>query len=98
MLTDGETGGYDTSIPREDMPNIRRAEQQKAATSLGVKDVRFVGLAEVSCDRVICSCDENWSASSGKCGRNELLPGVRSGTGSVSEVAIRTTAQRARSY
>lgn len=46
VLTDGETGGYDTSIPREDMPHIRRAEQKKAATSLGVKDVRFLGLAE----------------------------------------------------
>lgn len=46
VLTDGETGGYDESVPRDDIPRIRRAEQQKAAMSLGVKDVRFFGLAE----------------------------------------------------
>lgn len=46
VLTDGETGGYDASIPREDMPHIRRAEQQKAAAALGVQDIRFFGLAE----------------------------------------------------
>ncbi|MBV8542616.1 MAG: PIG-L family deacetylase [Pseudonocardiales bacterium] len=46
VLTDGETGGYDASIPRGDIPRIRRDEQQKAAASLGVKDVRFFGLAE----------------------------------------------------
>jgi LmbE family N-acetylglucosaminyl deacetylase len=46
VLTDGETGGYDASIPREDMPHIRRVEQQKAAAALGVQDVRFFGLAE----------------------------------------------------
>lgn len=46
VLTDGETGGYDTSIPRVEIPRIRRDEQQKAAASLGVQDVRFLGLAE----------------------------------------------------
>lgn len=46
VLTDGETGGYDASIPREDIPRIRRAEQQKAAALLGVDDVHFFGLSE----------------------------------------------------
>lgn len=46
VLTDGETGGYDASVPRDDIPRIRRAEQQQAAALLGVKDVRFFGLAE----------------------------------------------------
>jgi LmbE family N-acetylglucosaminyl deacetylase len=46
VLTDGETGGYDASISRDDIPHIRRAEQQKAAAVLGVKDVRFFGLTE----------------------------------------------------
>lgn len=46
VLTDGETGGYDVSIPRGEIPRIRRAEQQEAAASLGVQDVRFFGLAE----------------------------------------------------
>lgn len=46
VLTDGETGGYDPSVPREDMPRIRRTEQQNAAALLGAKDVHFFGLAE----------------------------------------------------
>lgn len=46
VLTNGETGGYNTGVPREDMPRIRRAEQQQAAALLGVKDVRFFGLSE----------------------------------------------------
>jgi LmbE family N-acetylglucosaminyl deacetylase len=46
VLTDGETGGYDASIPRDDIPRIRRTEQQQAAALLGVRDVRFFGLAE----------------------------------------------------
>src|SRR6185437_16356534 len=46
VLTDGETGGYDIGVPREDIPRIRRAEQQDAAASLSVKNVRFLGLAE----------------------------------------------------
>jgi len=46
VLTDGETGGYDPNVPREDMPRIRRTEQQNAAALLGVKDVHFCGLAE----------------------------------------------------
>lgn len=46
VLTDGETGGYDPRIPREDIPRIRRDEQRQAAALLGVKDVRFFGLPE----------------------------------------------------
>jgi len=46
VLTDVETGGYDASIPRDDIPRIRRTEQQQAAALLGVRDVRFFGLAE----------------------------------------------------
>jgi LmbE family N-acetylglucosaminyl deacetylase len=46
VLTDGETGGYDASVPRDEIPRIRRAEQQQAAALLGVKDVHFFGLAE----------------------------------------------------
>jgi len=46
VLTHGETGGYDASVPREDMSRIRRAEQQQAAALLGVEDVCFFGLEE----------------------------------------------------
>jgi len=46
VLTDGEAGGFDPSVPRSDIPRIRRAEQQKAAAVLGVSDVRFLGRNE----------------------------------------------------
>jgi len=46
VLTDGDAGGFDAAIPRADMPQIRRAEQQEAADLLRVHEVRFFGLAE----------------------------------------------------
>jgi LmbE family N-acetylglucosaminyl deacetylase len=46
VLTDGELGGFDETVPRADLPRIRRAEQQRAAAVLSVADVRFFGLAE----------------------------------------------------
>jgi LmbE family N-acetylglucosaminyl deacetylase len=48
VLTDGEGGGFDPAVPRADIPAIRRAEQQRAASILGVGDVRFLGLPEGS--------------------------------------------------
>ena len=42
-VTDGDSGGFDPSVPREDVPALRRAEQQSAAKALGVSDVRFLG-------------------------------------------------------
>jgi LmbE family N-acetylglucosaminyl deacetylase len=46
VLTDGNAGGFDPSVPRSEVPHIRRVEQERAATLLGVKEVRFLGLAE----------------------------------------------------
>jgi LmbE family N-acetylglucosaminyl deacetylase len=46
VLTDGESGGFDPSVSRSEIPGIRRAEQERAAAVLGVKDVRFLGLRE----------------------------------------------------
>lgn len=48
VLTDGEGGGFDRSVPREDVPRIRRGEQQNAARILGVREVWFHGAAEDS--------------------------------------------------
>jgi LmbE family N-acetylglucosaminyl deacetylase len=48
VLTDGEAGGFDPAVPRADIPTIRRAEQEKAAAALGVREVRFLGLPEGS--------------------------------------------------
>jgi LmbE family N-acetylglucosaminyl deacetylase len=46
VLTDGDAGGFDPDVPRSEIPRIRRAEQQEAASLLGVREVRFLGLAE----------------------------------------------------
>lgn len=46
ILTNGDAGGFDPSLPRDELPRIRQAEQQKAAAILGVHDVEFFGLAE----------------------------------------------------
>jgi LmbE family N-acetylglucosaminyl deacetylase len=48
VLTDGEAGGFDPTIARTDIPQIRRAEQERAAALLGVREVRFLGLPEGS--------------------------------------------------
>lgn len=48
VLTDGDAGGFDSAVARDAIPGIRRAEQQDAAALLGVREVRFLGLAEGS--------------------------------------------------
>jgi LmbE family N-acetylglucosaminyl deacetylase len=42
LVTAGDGGGFDPSVPREQIPVIRRAEQEAAARVLGVTDVRFL--------------------------------------------------------
>lgn len=42
-VTDGDSGGFDESVPRADVPGIRQDEQRTAAAELGVHDVRFLG-------------------------------------------------------
>ncbi len=48
VLTDGDAGGFDPSVPRSEIPKIRRDEQLRAAAVLGVTDVRFLGRNEGS--------------------------------------------------
>lgn len=43
MVTDGQAGGFDRSIPRAEMGLIRQREQTAAANVVGVSDVRFLG-------------------------------------------------------
>lgn len=43
VVTDGDAGGFDPTVPRSEIPRIRRGEQIAAANSLGVTDVRFLG-------------------------------------------------------
>jgi LmbE family N-acetylglucosaminyl deacetylase len=46
VLTDGDAGGFDPGLPRNELPATRRAEQRTAAGILGVHDVRFLGWRE----------------------------------------------------
>jgi LmbE family N-acetylglucosaminyl deacetylase len=43
ICTDGEAGGFDDTIPRARMAEIRRAEQTAAAKVVGVTDITFLG-------------------------------------------------------
>ena len=43
IVTDGDNGGFDPDVPRSEIPVIRKAEQEAAARTLGVTDVRFLG-------------------------------------------------------
>lgn len=43
VVTDGQAGGFDRDVPRDQIPTIRRAEQTAAAAEVGVTDVRFLG-------------------------------------------------------
>jgi LmbE family N-acetylglucosaminyl deacetylase len=43
LVTDGQAGGFDHSVPRDEMASIRRQEQTKAAAEVGVTDLRFLG-------------------------------------------------------
>jgi LmbE family N-acetylglucosaminyl deacetylase len=43
IVTDGDAGGHDLSVPREAIAGIRRAEQTAAAKEVGVHDLVWLG-------------------------------------------------------
>jgi LmbE family N-acetylglucosaminyl deacetylase len=43
ICTNGEAGGFDDSVPRSTMAEIRQVEQRAAAKVVGVTDVAFLG-------------------------------------------------------
>ena len=43
IVTDGDAGGYDQTVPRPEIPPLRRAEQTAAAKHVGVTEIRFLG-------------------------------------------------------
>jgi LmbE family N-acetylglucosaminyl deacetylase len=43
IVTDGDAGGHDESVPRSGIATLRRAEQTAAAKHVGVHDLRFLG-------------------------------------------------------
>ncbi len=46
IVTDGDAGGAELGITREEMAPLRRDEQRAAAAIVGVHDVRFLGYAD----------------------------------------------------
>ncbi|HEX4060462.1 MAG TPA: PIG-L deacetylase family protein [Streptosporangiaceae bacterium] len=46
LVTDGDAGGHDPSVPRDQIPALRRAEQTAAASAVGVSDLRFLGYSD----------------------------------------------------
>ena len=43
IATDGDAGGFDPAVPRDQIGGIRQAEQRAAAKEVGVEDVVFLG-------------------------------------------------------
>ena len=43
LVTDGDAGGHDDSVPRAEIASLRRKEQTAAAACVGVTDLRFLG-------------------------------------------------------
>jgi LmbE family N-acetylglucosaminyl deacetylase len=43
IVTDGDAGGHDESVPRAEIAPLRRKEQTAAAACVGVHDLRFLG-------------------------------------------------------
>ncbi len=43
ICTDGDAGGFDSAVPRDQIGGIRQAEQRAAAKEVGVEDVVFLG-------------------------------------------------------
>ena len=46
LVTDGQAGGFDNTISRDRMAEIRRAEQTKAAKVVGVDELHFLGFPD----------------------------------------------------
>lgn len=43
VITDGDAGGFDPTVPRDQIGGIRQGEQRAAAKHVGVSDVVFLG-------------------------------------------------------
>ncbi len=48
LVTDGQAGGFDNSISRDEMAEIRRREQTEAAKRVGVTELHFLGFPDGS--------------------------------------------------
>ena len=48
LVTDGQAGGFDNTISRDEMAEIRRREQTEAAKIVGVTELHFLGFPDGS--------------------------------------------------
>jgi LmbE family N-acetylglucosaminyl deacetylase len=46
IVTSGDAGGFDPTVPRDQIAGIREREQTAAAKEVGVSDVRFLGFPD----------------------------------------------------
>lgn len=46
LVTDGDAGGFDQTIPRPEMALMRREEQTRAAKEVGVESLMFLGFGD----------------------------------------------------
>ena len=46
VITDGDAGGFDPAVPRDQIAGIRQAEQRAAAKAVGATEVIFLGYAD----------------------------------------------------
>ncbi|MDP9431836.1 MAG: PIG-L family deacetylase [Actinomycetota bacterium] len=46
VITDGDAGGFDPVVPRDQIGGIRQNEQRAAAAAVGVTDVTFLGYSD----------------------------------------------------
>ena len=46
IVTNGDAGGADPTVPRSEIPGIRQAEQRAAGRAVGVEDVRFLNYVD----------------------------------------------------
>ncbi len=53
LVTDGQAGGFDNTISRDEMAQIRRAEQTKAAAVVGVEELHFLGFPDGSVESTL---------------------------------------------
>jgi LmbE family N-acetylglucosaminyl deacetylase len=54
IVTDGDAGGFDPTVPRSAIVGIRRSEQEAAAKAVGVEEVEFLGYPD---GRLLVSLD-----------------------------------------
>ena len=69
LVTDGDAGGSETGIPREEMAPLRRDEQRAAAAIVGVHELHFLGLPRRPRRGRRSSCAATSPASSARCAR-----------------------------